>query len=167
MTTLSKLREELSDPNASPMFKYVSAIRAYRDAIRSLDDENYAQNKYDSLILLSSAVEGYRNHLSGSSNSFQSLPTITNETESLISHVLSHPKKKQLILDALNGSGAMDQPLMELIDGYANETMYHSGPQHSDSLHDDLVLDTTVSSKTKSSSLSWSGFANLVDGRLC
>ena len=130
MSTLTQLREELSDPNANALFKYVSAIRTYRHALRGAPSEDSLKNKYDALILLSSASESYLTD-SGSevfASGTTVLPGLTKETTQLIGLVLGHPEKERLISGALSGEGAMDESLLDLIDEAVQEYTYH--PDH-------------------------------------
>lgn len=129
MSTLTQLREELSDPNADPLFKYVSAIRTYRHTLRETPSEDSLKNKYDALILLSSASENYlANNSAAFTSGMTALPGLTAETTNLIELVLTHPEKAHLISGALSGEGLMDESLLDLIDEAVQEYIYHPEP---------------------------------------
>lgn len=131
MADLAQLREELSDPNVGPLFKYVSAIRTYRHALREVPSGTATlQNKYDALILLSSASAEYLTHMNRqpSAPGRSALPGLTEETVELIDLVNGHPDRELLVSGALNGDGGMDQNLLELINECSAEYTYHPEP---------------------------------------
>jgi hypothetical protein len=115
---LTQLREELTDPNAGPLFKYVSAIRTYRQTLREMPSGTETlHNKYDALILLSSASDQYLTHMNrkASTTGQSDLPGLTKETVKLIELVNSHPEKERLVKDALSGDSIMDEGLLQMI----------------------------------------------------